>query len=309
MTGLLKETKKVADLVDYYKNAAELNLSDRAVVTRAADDYCKAVDANDEVGKNQYMAVLMMKFWYQIANMQRVCKNVTLLEYGDYYDVLYRCIDVACTYRAWQNPEKNTNAQACINATIASRGKAEILYQSNLDKNRANINKSSLDKAILPSSDDHEVTLGDVIADEDTKNPGYVARSVVQMYVDEGRLVDAVILDNIAFDDSTKTVKDTKNVTVHEYSKNQAGDLEDTTKNIKVTTEIREFWAYRLVRILNGLTDDYYTNFAKKYSVNVPELKAVAQTLSTMNNQKLYRQVDGCRADLAKRYVAGMTQL
>ena len=58
MMNLLSETRAVAKRVSYFANPAELGEfstaaeRDRAIIQRAADDYCAAVDANDEDGKN-----------------------------------------------------------------------------------------------------------------------------------------------------------------------------------------------------------------------------------------------------------------
>lgn len=297
---LLKETKLIAETVDYYKNAKILKLDDKEVIERAANDYCDACDNNDEIGKNKYMAVLMMKFWYQMANMHNKCKSVTLLEYEDYYDRLYYCINTACEpqLRAWRRLEANGkakyNAQQCINQTIGSRGAAEILYQSNLDKAKANINTASLDSPINGGdSDDKETTLADVIAAEEKPIGSGGVEEIVQMYVQNGKLVEAIIIDNMAFGETTRTVKASETYTDFEGNE------------VKVSRNYSEFWAFKLVKLLNSLDDDYCDRFVQKYGVKAPELAAAMQAIRKANNQKLYKQVDSCRAGLAQQLASG----
>lgn len=318
--SLLQETKLVANKVAYYKDAEKLRLTDKEVIAMAAKDYASAVDTIEIIEKyystllnaaelvedlrnqqNRYMAVLMMKFWYQMGKMHEKCKEVTLYTRGDYYDKLYYCIDTACRSQGWTRPDEKGNyphPQACINQAIATRGSAEIRYQSNRDIHKANINAASLDTPINGTeSDDNEVTLGDMLADEARPSDQGSAAIVVQQYVGCGKLVDAIIIDNIAYGNSTKVTSESDTYT----------DSEGAT--IKVTKNYNEFWSFRLVRLLNSLDDDYADYFMHKYKVGKLELRAALDAISKYNNQKLYKQIDSCREDLKKLFLAGMIRL
>ena len=85
--------------------------------------------------KEIYFAALVLKFWDQVANIYNKTKTAGTT-YDEAANVLMNCILTACDkdYRAWQKNSK-LNAQQCINQTIASRGIAYIMYESNLKKN------------------------------------------------------------------------------------------------------------------------------------------------------------------------------
>ena len=87
-------------------------------ITELADNYCKALDEKDDYNINLYLSTLLLRFWYVIDKMYQRCKN-NGVEREDCFYRLYECINAACHYRAWQNPDKHTNAQACINQVLA----------------------------------------------------------------------------------------------------------------------------------------------------------------------------------------------
>lgn len=298
--NLLNDTKAVAKTVSYFANPAELGEfstaaeRDRAIIQRAADDYCDAADANDEAGKNKFMAVLMVKFWREIGKMQRKCKAVTLLEYGDYFSKLFYCIDTAMGYRAWRDETKHTNAQACINSTIASRGAAEILYQSNLQMNKANINTASLDTPINGDSDDKETTLADTIAAGD--EPGFSkVDGVIQMYVDENKLVEAIVIDTIANNDTLKITSESTTYTCLEKNI-KTGEMEEVEYKGKMNYS--EFWRYRTAQLLMNLPDNYEKLFAARFKVAAEALSAAVNAFRTAKNQKVYKYLDNTIAGM-----------
>ena len=301
MMNLLNETRAVAKRVSYFANPAELGEfstaaeRDRAIIQRAADDYCAAVDANDDDGKNKFMAVLLVKFWREIGKMQRKCKAVKLLEYGDYFSKLYYCIDTAMSYRAWKDETKHTNAQACINSTIASRGAAEILYQSNLQMNKANINCASLDTPINGDSDDKETSLADTIASTEIVGPFSKADDVIQMYVDKNKLVEAIVIDTIANNDTLKITSETATYTCLEKNI-KTGEMEEV--EYKGKTNYAEFWRYRTAQLLMNLPDNYEKLFAARFKVAAEALEAAVNAFRTAKNQKVYKYLDNTLADM-----------
>lgn len=298
--NLLNDTKAVAKTVSYFANPAELGEfstaaeRDRAIIQRAADDYCDAVDANDDEGKNKFMAVLMVKFWREIGKMQRKCKAVTLLEYGDYFSKLFYCIDTAMSYRAWRDETKHTNAQACINSTIASRGAAEILYQSNLQMNKANINAASLDTPINGDSDDKETTLADTLTAGD--GPGISkVDGVIQMYVNENKLVEAIVIDTIANNDTLKVTSESTTYTCLEKNI-KTGEMEEV--EYKGKTNYAEFWRYRTAQLLMNLPDNYEKLFAARFKVAAEALSAAVNAFRTAKNTKVYKYLDNTIASM-----------
>jgi hypothetical protein len=60
----------------------------------------------------------------------------------------------------------------------------------------------------------------------------------------------------------------------------------------KHTQTSREFWAFKCIRLLGNLPEDYLTYFQQHYHVLQPELEAALSAIKAANNQKLYRYLE-----------------
>jgi hypothetical protein len=195
------ETLRVKDGVDY-------TTPGREVIQLMMDRYCEAKDNNDEENKNKYIAGIMLRFWHVI-NKLKEKSPIQGLDYSDYFSWLYEAIEYACKYRAWQNPEKKTNAQQCINQCIETI-RLQKYYDLNLQKNKSNVNTYSLEAEL---SDDGKTTLLDTLIDENeierTKQEegSGAAHDLVQQCINSKKIVEAIILDTIAFNDVQKKRK------------------------------------------------------------------------------------------------------
>ncbi len=110
-------------------------------------------------------------------------------------------------------------------------------------------------------------------------------RSIIQRYIDRKKLVEAIILDTIAFNETEKVTK--KSVT----QVNFAGET------VKYTQTFKEFWPFRCVQLLSSLPTTYSDYFGNTYRVNPVEFdKALAQVRAS-SNQKLYKYLDRTLAD------------
>ena len=243
-------------------------------ITELADNYCKALDEQDDYNINLYLSTLILRFWYVIDKMYQKCKNHGIEREECFYR-LYECINAACHYRAWQNPEKHTNAQACINQVIASRGVPALIYEANLQKNfRATV---SLDEELDSESN---TTRADLIEDEN-KISGYdePPYQVLEL-MDKGNLIEAIVADNIAYKDvfkhEEKTIKEVKeDGTIYKYKQHT-----------------QSFWPFKVVQELNLLDDKYAEYFINKYCINSEKFMAAFNQLKKANNQKKYKYVD-----------------
>lgn len=250
----------------------------RDVIQLMLDRYCLAKDTNDEHRKNLYIAGLMLRFWYVISKLQ-ARSPIPGLEYNDFMDWLYEAIEYACKYRAWQDPAKKVNAQQAINQCIETI-RVQKYYDLNLQKNKVNQMTFSLDAEF---DDDSESTLLDTLVDEDYetereyKEGAEAAYALVQSCIDRKKIVEAIILDTIAFNDTQKVHK--KVVKGVDFEGNPT----------KYTQTTSEFWSFRCVQILSNLPVDYASYFKKHYQVLEPELEAALAAIRAANNQKLYR--------------------
>lgn len=250
----------------------------RDVIQLMLDRYCLAKDTNDEHRKNLYISGLMLRFWYVISKLQ-ARSPIPGLEYNDFMDWLYEAIEYACKYRAWQDPTKRVNAQQAINQCIETI-RVQKYYDLNLQKNKVNQMTFSLDAEF---DDDGESTLLDTLVDEDYEtereyNEGAeAAYALVQSCIDRKKIVEAIILDTIAFNDTQKVTK--KVIKGVDFEGNPT----------KYTQTSSEFWSFRCVQILSNLPVDYASYFKKHYQVLEPELEAALAAIRAANNQKLYR--------------------
>jgi hypothetical protein len=250
----------------------------RDVIQQMADGYCLAKDTNNELKKNMYISGLMLRFWYAISKLQSR-SPIQGLEYSDFIDWLYDAIEYACKYRAWQNPAKKTNAQQAINQCIETI-RVQRYYDLNLQKNKANQNTISLDAEF---DADGTTSLVDTLVDEKAEDDvrcregSDAAYSLIQKFIDKNKIVEAIILDTIAFNDTEKVTKKV------------VKGVDSGGNAVKYTRKTSEFWSFRCVQLLSNLPNGYASYFKRHYNVIEADLEAAISAIKSANNQKLYR--------------------
>ena len=248
----------------------------KGTIDKLANGYCEAKDSGDEHKKDLYISGLMLRFWYIIGKLQEKCPGLSLSK-DDFADWLYEAIEYACKYRAWQKADSKVNAQQCINQCIETI-RSQHYYQFNLQKHKANQNNVSFETTI---DDDNKLTLYDITPDEDASDEmersleAVSVKEYIQRYIDNKQLVEAIILDIIAF-------RDTERVTKKIHKKK---DEEGNT--YKYTTETAQFQSSKCIRELVQLSDDYLKYFTTSYKVNLPEIQAAYDAIKAANNNKL----------------------
>lgn len=248
------------------------------------DGFCKAMDDGDEHLKNLYIAGLMLRFWDKVGKLEQACPNIGM--HGeDFVDWLYEAIILACDYRKWQKDE-TVNAQQCINQCIETI-RVRHYYEINLDKHKASYATISLETPLCDESDNGvQRTLGDTLFDENAEQEAKMAdgnsaaRHLVQIFLNKNRIVEAIILDIIAFGDTQKQVKHVKK------------GIDEEGNSYKYTTYTTEFWRFKAVQLLANLPDDYFEYFVDNYDVKTEAFKAALEVLKKANNNKLYRELD-----------------
>lgn len=296
MLQIQKDLEALASLLPDYNR----KLRDKDKLNDWADKYCEFTDRltanpDDQEAKTEqekYLAAIMLKSWTQVNNLYQKTKTVSSLDYEDFITVLYERINYACKYRAWQDPAKHTNFQACLNQAIATEVK-NIYYFANLDKYRMQFNTTSLDTP-LDSSDDESDTIGTTIEYDDTESKQIRSsdnvRSFVQQFIDKDKIVEAIILDTIAFNDTIKTETSRKSYI------NEVGEKDYYKETIT------SFWSYRTMQYLNDLPKNYKKYFTTKYSINDKIFDAAFDALNKATNQKKYKYISKA-LELAKTNV------
>ena len=291
INALRKEAQKYAAILKQTKGVNYETVD----VNVLANGYCEAFDSGNESDKNLFISGLILRFWYAIKKMADKSPNMGT-DLSEFADWLYEAIAYACKYRKWQDPANKVNAQQCINQCIETI-RLQHYYQANLKKNKGNFNTVSLDAPCKYSDDDAEVSLLDTTEDEaETNRNKYFkealdTRTFIQRYINKNKLIDAIILDNIAFGDSSKEIKRTKKQ-INTYIDEETG--EEKTEEEKVTTYTTEFWEFKCVQNLSKLTSEYATYFLENYDVKPEALTAALQTIQKAPNSKLYTYLRKC---------------
>lgn len=283
---MLNETKN--DLIEQARKLVKPYES--YSIDELADAYCDAVDSNNETLKNIYISALILRFWYTIDKMYRSNTVAPCLEYEDFFWWLYEAIEYACYYRGWRDPDKNLNAQQCINKCINTI-KLQKYYNLRLDKNKTVNYCSSLDAPIY-GEEDSERTLGDTIESDEIVDDHSTDDAIllVQSYINNNKIIEAILLDNIAFNDVQKHYKRTVKTT------NTYGET------VRYTEHSSEFWPYKLVQIISKLPADYKNYFMSRYNISEKKLTSVLSVIEKSPNQKIYRYLDKMLAELRTTY-------
>ena len=261
-------------------------------IDELADAYCAATDRSDETLKNVYISALILRFWYKIDKMYKNNTVAPCLEYEDFFWWLYEAIEYACKYRGWQDPSRKLNAQQCINKCIETI-KLQKYYNLRLDKNKTVNFCTSMDVPICGDSDDAEKTLGDTLEDEDSgiDLSTDTIISLVQSYINNNKIIEAILIDNIAFNDVQKHYK--------KVIKTTTADGE----TYRYTEHSSEFWPYKLVQIVSKLPTTYKKDFMSKYIISEKKLDTVLGVINRANNQKLYRYLRAAISELKVSYI------
>lgn len=257
-------------------------------IDELADAYCEAVDTGDDTLKDIYISALILRFWYTIDKMYKANTVAPSLEHEDFFWWLYEAIEYACKYRGWRDPSKKLNAQQCINKCIDTI-KLQKYYDLRLDKRKVVNHTCSLETPLGGDGDDAGKTIGEMLesetyADDFSVNDDAVL--LVQSYINRDKIIEAILLDNIAFNDVQKHFKKTIKTT------NSDGET------IKYTEHSSEFWPYRLIQIVSKLPDTYKNYFLNRYNISEDKLTAILEVIDKANNQKLYRYLDKTLAEL-----------
>lgn len=261
-------------------------------IDELADAYCDAVDSNNTVLKDIYISALILRFWYVIDKLHKSNTTAPSLEYEDFFWWLYEAIEYACKYRGWRDPDKKLNAQQCINKCIDTI-KLQKYYDLRLDKRKA-VNYCYSIETPLSGEGNEGKTIGDLLEDDTNIDECHAdddAILLVQSYINRNKVLEAILLDNIAFNDVQKHFK--KNI----KTTNADGEA------IRYTEYSSEFWPYRLVQIVSKLPDTYKSYFLGRYDISEEKLVAVLEVIAKSNNQKLYRYLDRTLTELRGSYI------
>lgn len=256
-------------------------------IDELAEAYCDASDSKNDTLKNIYISALILRFWYKIDKLHKSNTVAPCLDRSDFFWWIYEAIEYACKYRGWRDPDKKLNAQQCINKCINTI-MLQKYYNLRLDKNKAVNHCCSLDTPVCGEGEDKVKTLGDIIESDDTiENTSDLSTiMLIQNYINRNKIIEAILLDNIAFND------------VQRFSKRQIKTVDSSGEPYKYTEHYSEFWPYKLIKIVSKLPDTYKDSFLARYDISEAKLTAVLNVINRANNQKLYRYLRATLSEL-----------
>lgn len=256
-----------------------------------------------EIMKSRYWAAILLRYWYKIPKWILESKSLRLPA-TTFFDWLHDSLHDAFYYRSWRlkrrarpndpdsewidNPQYNNMDSNVFDRSVnffcgARRGKE---YQAaNKDRRKANVITTSIDKTVEED--------GDSILDRNeglaTKGSGYNGiKALVNLFLDNNKFLEALIIDNMAYGDSYKTTKSKKSYKTTEYNL-------ETEQNEEVEIEYNsysyDFNERKLVKSLTEIDDNYFTEyFNKKYQVD--DYKPILDSVKGVSNNKLYKEVE-----------------
>lgn len=247
-----------------------------------------------------YLAALLLRHWKDINNLYQKCKTCdSKNNIEDFSTIVYDRIMYAFKYKRWlDNP--SLNAQQCINMAISTEVKNQM-YFSNLQKNvvNATAHVTSLDKTIGKSSDDRETTLADTVADENSGCTFSGVDSVIQEYINNNKVIEAIVIDTVANNPTIRITSQTKTMEVEKQVKDKkTGEVKTEMETVKYKENYTEFWRYKAAEFLMNLPENYVDEFKKRFRISAEILMKAFTALSTAKNQKVYKYLDNTIADL-----------
>ena len=282
---MLNETKR--DLTFYARRLSQPY--ENYSIDELADAYCNAMDTGNETLKNIYISALVLRFWYQIPKLHYDLQTFKV-DYEQCYDGILDAICQACSpdNRKWQST--SISAEQVINQIIGTRFKAAVIYEANLQKNAGKHLEVSLEAPV--GTDDESKTFGDTIESEDYVDAGSNddITMLVQNYLNNNKIIEAIIIDNIAFND------------VQKHFKKVVKTVNTEGEAYKYTEHSSEFWPYKLVQIVSKLPSTYKSSFMQRYNVPEEKLTAVLNAIDKSTNQKLYKYLSKTLDDLRVSY-------
>lgn len=253
-----------------------------------ADEYCKAIDNNDDVNRSTYLSALCLREWLMIGKMKAMSPG---LDPSEYYYWLVDGIDRACKYRAWQSSEKKTTADACFKQAIYTARKT-FHYNSNLDKNCANFNTRSMESPVIgKDGSESKTTVGDMIADTYVINDAEDIAveddniATVKRYFRSGKIVEAIVMDTAA----------TNIDAVRKTTARIVKTTDEDGKEIKYKKYSTKFYPNGLVRLLKALPKDYDRYFVETYGADPKQVNSALASIRTADSTKLHRYVNSTK--------------
>ena len=260
--------------------------------------------------RSAYYSALMLRYWYKIFEWQK--NSYTLnLDPTDFVDWLSDSLYVAFYYRMWRYEyqaivkegkfieyklDKNGNKipnsyyyitdpnapDKIINRCCGSM-RGRVFQFHNKDKRKIDTQTYSLD-SMIDEEGDYAINYSGAYT-EDNRPYTHGAYSLVQMLLDRGETLEALIVDSIAYQDTFKKQKTT--ITNKEIN-NETGE-EIKIKDVAV---YNMFDPRKLVKHLNTVGEEFIYLFCQNYQITNTIGNTLLANLKSLSNVKLYKIIE-----------------
>lgn len=279
---MLEETKKI-----YLKEAARIKGWENTSVNVLANAYI--ANENDELLKSGYFAAILLKKWPYIIKHYSASK-ASGFSVEECYDMVVHGIQYALANRKWKDPSNKLFNDKCapdkvINRCIAS-SRDIAYYNCNTQKRKANYGKTSIDMIEENVKDCNTIISDDYAAvDEASKNVS--TESLIQAFIKKGKVLEALVLNDIIAGDCFKTV-----------SKTATMIYEEETQKYKKYSQV--FKLSKLINSLYNYSDEELEYMFNKYCINDEKKAAIIALFRNTNKVKFTKVVKTLMANLSQ---------
>jgi hypothetical protein len=248
--------------------------------TELANGYCDADDAHDEQKRDQYYSALMLRYWYKIYDFSNSSHSLKL-ELDDFASWVSESLNVGLKYRRWRDSSHPlytdpNGPDKIFNRSFYSTRQRWYKY-FNQDKRRVDhFNSVMLEDWVEPVEDDFMSSTSDIgrYADRVFYESGNYSTlemesstySLVQHFINRGKILEAIIVDSIA----------------HQVN----FDSKKGFDNKKV------------VKLLNSLDGKYISYFESTYRIDKFKINDAVTNIVKLPNRKLYKYIDNTLEDV-----------
>lgn len=310
----------------FAENAAQLGNYQAMTKTQLANGYCEADEKQDEGKRSAYWSALMLRYWFKIFEWAKNSSSCRLpLE--EFVHWLNDSLMDAFYYRSWwyeyeavvkngkfvewkldENGNKIPNEHywkvdpdapdKSINYFIGARRGKE--YQAlNKQKRKGNVLTTSLDASVEENGDYALYESG--AYEQPLVNNMWIV-SLVNKFIDKGRLVEALVIDGIVNHDAFKQTKSShieieREEVIDEVTGEQKLDENGNPMFVETQEKVYDYSSSfdkrRLVKHLNSINQQFMqTYFIKEYGITETTSESILNKLSTLNNAKLYNIIE-----------------
>jgi hypothetical protein len=240
--------------------------------TELANGYCDADEVNDNIKKDQYYSALILRYWYKVKEFASNAQFARM-EISDFVSWVAESLDVGFKYRRWRDPSNPLSKDPdgpdkVFNRCFFSTHKRWLTH-FNRSQRRVNY--------IVESTDEHFELYGDRahsltqhFTEIEVEGP---SKTIVQMYLNKGKIIEAIVIDTIAHQDSFVLNKKLKSYALDKK---------------------------RILSNLNSTSVSYLDYFNYTYDVDSKQLSKVVEKLNKLPNRKLYRYINNTMSKIKK---------